>query len=294
MADQASGQNPSRYPDEQSLANSPTIAAIQQRVMALEADNSTRQQAEEPNNLVEAVRQGEWWLIGINAVLLIAQIVIACIYYGQLSQMRIATEASTRAANTAADTLEISSGDFERSLKLTIPQTVAQIKSAKAAEDAVNTTQTQMRLDQRAWVTVSVGESTGNFAISMRNTGRTRAIKVTYTASFAPGNRMGPPNVDLTKNSSSPIAPPKNAPPVFVEALKNGGFIRDKPPTGYVIAPGDSQIASDYQGKFTHIIKGPMTHAVECTFKVELPTMIPLEGIIKPTTATGLIPHLIL
>jgi hypothetical protein len=40
-----------------------------------------------------------------------------------------------------------------------------------------------------------------------------------------------------------------------LETLKKEGYIRDHPPTGYVIAPGATQIASDYQGKFTQIFR---------------------------------------
>ena len=52
--------------------------------------------------------------------------------------------------------------------------------------------------------------------------------------------------------------------PNSIEDLRKEGLIRDQPPTGYVVAPGDSQITSDYQGKFTQIFRfedGPMTRA---------------------------------
>jgi hypothetical protein len=127
-----------------------------------------------------------------------------------------------------------------------------QATSAKNSAEAV---QLQMRLDQRAWVTVDVGEKTGNFAVTMKNAGKSPAINVTEVTAFAGGKRMGPPDVDLSENSSSSIPLPPNAPKEFLETLKKEGYIRDHPPTGYVIAPGATQIASDYQGKFTQIFR---------------------------------------
>lgn len=52
------------------------------------------------------IKKGEIWLIGINGALLITTIVIACIYNGQLNQMRTATEAATKSANAADATLK--------------------------------------------------------------------------------------------------------------------------------------------------------------------------------------------
>lgn len=124
---------------------------------------------------------------------------------------------------------------------------------ATAAKNSVEAVQLQLRLDQRAWVTVDVSEKTGNFAVTMKNTGKSPAINVTMVTAFAGGKRMGPPDVDLSRNFSSPIELPQNAPKEFLDTLKKEGYIRDRPPTGYVIAPGATQIASDYQGKFTQI-----------------------------------------
>lgn len=89
--------------------------------------------------------------------------------------------------------------------------------------------------------------------MTMKNTGKTPAINVTAVTAFSGGKRMGPPDIDLSHNSSSPIEIPKNLPKELLDKLKGDGFIRDHPPTGYVIAPGASQIDSDYQGKFSQI-----------------------------------------
>ena len=124
---------------------------------------------------------------------------------------------------------------------------------ATAAKKSVDAVQLQLRLDQRAWVTVDVSEKTGNFAVTMKNTGKSPAVNVTMVTAVAGGKRMGPPDVDLSKNSSSPIALPQNAPKEFLDKLKKEGYIRDRPPTGYVIVPGATQIESDYQAEFTQI-----------------------------------------
>jgi hypothetical protein len=168
------------------------------------------------------------------------------------NQVRIdakeAVDAQTKLADRSAEQAKQSADAAREQLKVAKDQ-------AMAAKNSVGTVQLQMRLDQRAWVTVDVGEKTGNFAVSMKNTGRSPAINVTEVTAFGGGKRMGPPDVDLSQNSSSPVPLPQNAPKELLETLKKEGYIRDRPPTGYVIAPGATQIASDYQGKFTQIFR---------------------------------------
>jgi hypothetical protein len=107
----------------------------------------------------------------------------------------------------------------------------------------------------RAWLTVNVGEKTGTFAISMHNTGKSPALNVTYVSAFTSGRRGAIPSVDLSRNSSSPISVPDNAPKEFLERLARDGYIRGHPPTGFVIAPDATEVASDYQGKFLQIFR---------------------------------------
>lgn len=190
MVDQKDGQSPAGNPDQQSLANSPTLAALQQRIVALEAQGYCRQEQDETKNLEKAIKTGEAWLIGINALLLIVQVIIACIYFGQLDQMRIATESTAVASNTARDAFEASDGEFQRTMRQMIYQTAAQFNSAKAAQGSVKTTQQQMRLDQRAWVGIDmltvhpdrirVGDQ-AFVNIAFKNTGRTPARNLLAT-----------------------------------------------------------------------------------------------------------------
>jgi hypothetical protein len=112
-----------------------------------------------------------------------------------------------------------------------------------------------MKVDQRAWVSIYVGEKTGNFSITMNNTGKTPALKVTYTASFQGGKRGIIPDVDVSTNSSSPITP--NTPPEVVERLKREGYVKDRPLTGYVIAPNSGQEASSYKVRFLQVMAMP-------------------------------------
>jgi hypothetical protein len=166
----------------------------------------------------------------------------------QRKDAAVALDVQTKLADRSAEQAK-RSGDAANE------QVQAAKDQAASAKSSVEAVQLQMRLDQRAWVTVDVGEKAGNFAVAMKNTGRSPAINVTEVTAFAGGKRMGPPDIDLNQNSSSPIPLPPNAPKEFLETLRKEGYIRDRPPTGYVIAPGATQIASDYQGKFTQIFR---------------------------------------
>src|SRR5947207_12885929 len=99
MPNDKDGQDPAGNPDSQPQVPSPMEPTIEQRVMALETKCNARNEQNNSNDLTAAVKKGEAWLIGINAALLIATIVIACIYYGQLNQMRIATEATKKSVD---------------------------------------------------------------------------------------------------------------------------------------------------------------------------------------------------
>lgn len=123
-------------------------------------------------------------LIGIGIATVLIKLGIWHTYSGQLDQMREATQAATKAANAASDGLEFSNGNFDRMMSLALDQTIAQIESAQAAENAVKTTQAQMRLDQRDWLgaqdeTSSIAESGPlHSSVSAINKGRSPAIEI--------------------------------------------------------------------------------------------------------------------
>jgi len=91
-------------------------------------------------NLERDIRDAEGWLIGIGVATVIVNLLIASIYYGQLSQMRKATEASTNAVHLAQDSFEISSENFDRQMRQMVYQTAAEIKAANAAKRAAEIT----------------------------------------------------------------------------------------------------------------------------------------------------------
>jgi len=73
--------------------------------MGKQIKTATTQKEDETAKLERDIKTGEYWLIGINALLLIANIVIASIYYGQLCQMRKATKAAEGANGIASRAL---------------------------------------------------------------------------------------------------------------------------------------------------------------------------------------------
>ena len=118
------------------------------------ANGNPGQNNNESKNLEKDIRTGERWLVGIGIATVLVNIGIGSIYYGQLKQMRIATEASTKAANLASDAFEINDGNFERMMNQTIRQSSAQIKSADAAALAAKTADETLHVAERAYVVV--------------------------------------------------------------------------------------------------------------------------------------------
>jgi len=80
-------------------------AAAQEDKMGNKSKTPATQEENETTKLERDIKTGEYWLIGINALLLIANIVIASIYYGQLCQMRKATKAAEGANQIASRAL---------------------------------------------------------------------------------------------------------------------------------------------------------------------------------------------
>jgi hypothetical protein len=121
-----------------------------------------------PNNQSTAaelkkIKAGESWLIGIGVVTLAVNSFIAYVYYQQLTQMRIATEASTQAVNLASDSLEFSASQFDRAMHQTVDQTVSQyngtkasIKAANAAKSAADTAKDTLHVSERAYISAEV------------------------------------------------------------------------------------------------------------------------------------------
>lgn len=109
------------------------------------------------------------------------------------------------------------------------------------------------REDRRAWVSAEVGEKEGKFFIAMHNTGQTPALSVTYVVSLSASTLATIPEVDLSANSSTPIST-ENVPPEFVERLKKEHLIPDHLISGFVIAPGKSEIGSYFGTELSRLI----------------------------------------
>ena len=73
--------------------------------MTRTSDNGAKDNVDETKHLLKSVKNGELALLIVNGLLLIVTVIIACIYNGQLNQMRKATDAATQASQTAKDTL---------------------------------------------------------------------------------------------------------------------------------------------------------------------------------------------
>jgi hypothetical protein len=137
-------------------------------------------------------------------------IIALWIYHGQLDQMRIATEANTKAVQLAEDSFEINDGNFDRMMTRTIDQTAAQIQSAQAAEDAVKDSQVQMRIDQRAWLRAAGATGTPindvpyRIIIPLENSGRTPATDVTmyFTGGYF---KTGVPTAHVFAGAPQPL-----------------------------------------------------------------------------------------
>lgn len=196
-------------------------------------------------------------------ILTVGIVVAAMMQWGEMHDAGTQTDKMISAAQKIESDLEAANAQNLEALRKTLSQSQAATNASNSqSQKVLDATIEQARLDQRAWLTVEVGEKTGNFAVGIRNTGKTPAVNVTEVTAFSASSSGNPPDVDLARNSSSPFPVPRNAPPEFMEALRKEGLIRSHPPTGYVIAPGDTQIASDYQGKFAQIFgfdrKNPM------------------------------------
>jgi len=156
---------------------------------------------ESPTEKLEKdIKTGEIWLIAINGLLLITNICIATIYYGQLGQMRKATEATRIAADAAKGTLE----EVRKGGADTHELAVAAGRQADASKALADLTAKQFTASQRLVesqrasisvafasvlnpVTFHDGALSFAFSVTMRNNGRLPAnkVKVRYKPYFS-------------------------------------------------------------------------------------------------------------
>jgi hypothetical protein len=129
-------------------------------------------------------------------------------------------------------------------------------RSADIANEILQVSREASQEDRRAWVSAEIGEKEGRFFIAMHNTGKTPALKVSYFSVFATGKLGGVPKVDLSVNSLTPIDT-THMPANLLETLKKEGVVPDHPLSGFVIAPGKSEISSYFGGQFDRLFRFP-------------------------------------
>lgn len=88
MPHEPSGHTPTGNPDANPLPPPPPQTTIKQRIVALEAKGHTHEKLPQRDDPVSVVKRGEWWLIRLGFLSLIATLVVAYIYYRQLEVMR--------------------------------------------------------------------------------------------------------------------------------------------------------------------------------------------------------------
>lgn len=130
---------------------------------------------------LEDIAKGERWLIGIGIAGVLVNLLLGSIYYQQLTQMRVATEASRQAVQLAHDTLDYNASQFDRAMRQTINQTSSQyratqesIVSARAAQSAAQTAIDTLHIAQRAYIstgTPSMNFTAGTIHIPLINSG---------------------------------------------------------------------------------------------------------------------------
>jgi hypothetical protein len=218
MPDEKDGTNPAGNPYGQPLTPLPGVSTLEQRIMALEAETRAHAEEKKPEDLVSAVKQGEWWLIGINALLLIATVIIACIYYGQLKQMRIATKATQDAVDVAARTLSETERSNARQSALAEQARkdadIASDANRRGADAALQATIDNFRQDQRAWVAPlvpisKVENGKAFFNVPFKNTGRTPAVETQAGLKVTNNlNRIPTTDPEPDKGSGKGLIPP--------------------------------------------------------------------------------------
>lgn len=167
MPDENSGGNP---PGES--PNNP--APVNQGPMASSSAADAQQQIKTTKDLAKDVHWITHATFWSQVCLGIIGLVALWIYHSQLDQMRIATEANTKATQLAEDSFEINDGDFDRMMTRTIDQTSAQMRSAEAAKKAADTAAETLHVSERAYIQIgfkSIDFDTNTVWLSMVNTG---------------------------------------------------------------------------------------------------------------------------
>lgn len=134
--------------------------------------------------LEEDIKVGERWLIGIGIASILINILIAWIYWGQLGEMRKATQATQDAVKVARDTLTASQ---QSSSQARIDSRADSVASDKRANDALQASIDQFRQEQRAWV----GLTGFRVELSPALAGQDRAVAGFFNSGHTPALHVG-------------------------------------------------------------------------------------------------------
>lgn len=134
MPEEKSGGQIEQKPDAKPLMQSPRNSGGGQGSPPSAVENNSNQNANPSAQIDRDIRSGERWLIGIGIASVFINTVIALIYLGQLNQMRRVTEINSGTLGEAENALDISQGQFDRSMRQIINQSGIQLRAAKASE----------------------------------------------------------------------------------------------------------------------------------------------------------------
>lgn len=175
------GGNPEGHPPTETPIQSPGNQAI--------PPDTTNPHANQDQtafiNIEKDIKSGEKWLIGIGIATILVNVIIACIYYGQLKEMRKATQATTDAVRVARDTLTATQ-NANAQQALDNAAAAVQAKAAADANSVQSTKSLQATIDnfhqeQRAWVSITGASNPEpmHLRVGYGNSGRTPALGVT-------------------------------------------------------------------------------------------------------------------
>src|SRR5258708_29041415 len=106
MPDQTPPSRIGEEPNADSFVEAPIQPWGKQNPPSPPASIGTSRKKDQTEQVEKDIRTGERWIIGLGVATIVINTVIALIYYGQLKEMRKATEAATKSANAADATLK--------------------------------------------------------------------------------------------------------------------------------------------------------------------------------------------
>jgi hypothetical protein len=218
---------------EQSVPATPTAVAEQSEQAQRRGADNSEDRGSQPANEIRAVKKelGDyerstlrltWIIVGIN--------LFTCAFVGlqwrEMKSSSVDTRALADAAKKQSEKMSDMSDAADKIRQAAQDMVVQDQRIADNAQHSLDTSIATSRLDQRAWVSIEVGERNGTFSVAMKNTGKTPALNVIYDAQFRGGGRGQIPEV-------LPPDPQRN-------------LLR------FLIPPGEAQTASVYEMNYLH------------------------------------------